>query len=117
MSGFETIDVFVSEANGVAVVSVTGEVDPFSAPQLKRAVASAIQPAVCEVALDLAGVSFIDARGLDSVNEAGASVRESGRLFSITRRSLAVVRIEQLMAAIGQCGSDHPDGPPAIKAS
>lgn len=114
---FETLDVLTSVTDGVAIVSVAGELDPFSAPQLKRAVADAMQPGVSEVAVDLAGVTFIDARGLDSVLEAGDRVRESGRRFAVERRSMAVVRIEQLVAAIGAPGRDRPGGALATLAS
>jgi anti-sigma B factor antagonist len=97
MNSFEVLDVMVSISDGSAIVSVSGELDPFSAPQLRGAVDAALRPGVREVALDLARVTFIDARGFDAVTEAGERVRASGRAFAIRRRSIQVVRIEQLV--------------------
>jgi anti-sigma B factor antagonist len=51
--------------NGVATLTIAGELDPSSAPTLDEAVGSALDTGgVDRVMLDLAGVEFIDSSGL-----------------------------------------------------
>lgn len=69
------LDVSV-EAGPTTIVSLTGDLDPATAPKLQAAVDAAIADAVVtRVVLDLRGVNFLDSSGL--------------RVFVTTREALA----------------------------
>ncbi|MBV9660272.1 MAG: STAS domain-containing protein [Acidimicrobiales bacterium] len=83
--------------SGVATVSVSGELDPFSAARLMEGVGEVLRPDVGQVDIDLAGVSFVDARGFDALIQAAGIVRRSGRRFAVSRPSRPVERIAELL--------------------
>lgn len=78
---------------------VSGELDAFSAPDLRKVVAAATSP---EVALDLAGVTFIDSSGLAMIVESHQRLVASGRRLVITGRSAFVDRLLELSGVAGR---------------
>ncbi len=82
-----------SPAPGMAVVTAVGEVDLVTAPRLRRALDRAREPVIF---LDLAGVTFLAAAGLNVLLAANDAAREHGRRFAVVaaagaaRRSLEV---------------------------
>lgn len=62
-----TFDFGLSEerlANGAHVVAVSGEVDIFTAPDLKRTIASAIEDGARHLVVDLTNTRFLDSTAL-----------------------------------------------------
>jgi anti-sigma B factor antagonist len=62
-----TFDFALSEerlANGAHVVAVAGEVDIFTAPDLKRTIASAIEDGAHRLVVDLTNTRFLDSTAL-----------------------------------------------------
>ncbi|WP_375477430.1 STAS domain-containing protein [uncultured Jatrophihabitans sp.] len=74
------MDVSVSRrANGdVPVVSVSGEVDVYSAPALKDSLTGLLKSGVSSVVVDLTEVAFLDSTGLGALVEARAATTEAG---------------------------------------
>lgn len=81
----------------IPVVSVTGEVDVYSAPALKDNLTELIKSGVTSIVVDLSGVAFLDSTGLGALVEARSATTEAGgslplvcsqerilKLFSIT---------------------------------
>lgn len=65
------------------VVHVTGEVDVFTAPQLREALVGAIEEGCREVAVDLQGVDFLDSTGLGVLVAGLKRVRQYGGDLSL----------------------------------
>jgi anti-sigma B factor antagonist len=62
--GYLGFDVSVSHADGVAIVQVTGDLDCYTAPQLREALLGLIAEGSNQVILDVGQSSFIDSTGL-----------------------------------------------------
>ncbi len=68
---------------GWTVVSVEGELDLYSAPQLREAVTAAVQDGADHIVLDLTGVPFMDSSGLGVVVACLKHLRETGGELSV----------------------------------
>lgn len=85
---------------GLAVVTVLGEIDLFTAPRLRRALARAREPTTL---VDLAGVTFLAAAGLTVLVAASDEAREHGRQFGVVgaagtaRRTLEVSGVAEVV--------------------
>jgi anti-anti-sigma factor len=79
--------------DGRGRVAVVGELDAFSAPELRSSID---QIDGGDVELDLGGVSFIDSSGLATVVEAHQRLEATGRRLVIIRRSDVVQRLLDL---------------------
>lgn len=86
-----------SRDDGVGVVRLTGEVDMYTAPQLKESMLGLIDGGAAKVVIDLSGVTFIDSTalgvligGVRRLHAAGGAMalvvatRPVGRVLSIT---------------------------------
>jgi len=62
--GYLDFDVSVSHADGVAIVQVTGDLDCYTAPQLREALLGLVAEGSNQVVLDVGRSSFIDSTGL-----------------------------------------------------
>ena len=71
-------DVSAEVADGVATVSVRGEVDVYTAPQLRERLYAVVGDGASRVVLDLSAMTFIDSTGLGVVVGALKRLRESG---------------------------------------
>lgn len=67
------------------------------APRLKQAVGEALRVQVSRVVLDLAGVSFIDVRGLELLVEVARETRDRGAAFALRHPSEVVGRVRDLV--------------------
>ena len=54
----------VTEGNGESVVTVVGELDMATAPELATVLASVVENGLEKVVVDLSGLSFIDSSGI-----------------------------------------------------
>ena len=91
-----------SEANGsLQVVSVTGELDQGTAPELRAVLADAVGDAGRGVLVDLSDCGFIDSTGLSLLVEAKRRLAEQQRAFGVccadadVRRLLELTGIDQ----------------------
>lgn len=71
-------DVSADVSEGVATVSVRGEVDVYTAPQLRERLYGVVGDGATRVVLDLSAMTFIDSTGLGVVVGALKRLRESG---------------------------------------
>jgi anti-sigma B factor antagonist len=71
-------DVSAEVSVGVATVSVRGEVDVYTAPQLRERLYGVVAEGSSRVVLDLSAMTFIDSTGLGVVVGALKRLRESG---------------------------------------
>jgi anti-sigma B factor antagonist len=95
--GFVDFQVSVSAAGSAATVSITGDLDCYSSPQLRAALLEVIGDGARHVTLDIGGTQFIDSTGLSVLVGGLRRVQELGgtmvvqsptdttrRLFDIT---------------------------------
>ena len=83
-------------------VSIEGELDLYSAPQVRAELeALAIEPA--EVVLDLGGVTFVDSTALGAILASARILREAGGGLALvaaderTRKLLALVGVDRVL--------------------
>jgi anti-sigma B factor antagonist len=100
--GTEMLKTRVEAVDGVAVVSVEGEVDLVSSEQLRRALLDALQESP-QVTIDLTGLTFIDSSGLSALVDAHRRARDAGGVLTLRnptpmlRRLLDITRLESLL--------------------
>ena len=122
----ERADVHVSHADGVAVVSLGGEIDLLSAADVTRAVEAAID-GTGGVIVDLSDVAFMDSQGVALLDRLGGRLDREGRglaivapTTSIPRRVLEIVDLgiglfeDRVSARTVLRGSPAGDGSPPI---
>lgn len=91
--------------DGRTRVVVRGELDASTAERLRDAVAETHEG---EVALDLAGVTFLDSSGLAAIIEASLLLRSQGRSLSVSDRSEVVRRVLDLSGVDAHLGLAQP---------
>ncbi|WP_199444268.1 anti-sigma factor antagonist [Umezawaea beigongshangensis] len=88
----QTIDVVVDDrGDGVSVVSVGGEIDMVSAPELRSAVRAQLDGSTVLV-LDMTRVRFLGSAGLAVLVEALQQSEHRGTAFSVVAEDRAVTR-------------------------
>lgn len=78
------------------VVAVTGELDLYSAEQVQRALAEAIDDAAESVVVDLMGVSFMDSAGLSVLVSASNALRLSGGKLVVAADDRRILRVLEI---------------------
>jgi anti-sigma B factor antagonist len=114
--GVEGLSVSVESASDAAVVTVAGEIDIASAPELRDALTQAVRGSPRRLTVDLAQVSFIDSSGLNAL----ASVtRESPDIEVVLaspsrqcRRVLEVSGLDRVFRLEGRSPGDTAAGEP-----
>lgn len=90
------LELNVSEGDGRATVSVKGEVDLSSAPQLRDAILKAAKTVKSELAVELSGVVYMDSSGVATLVEGLKASRDPGRTFVLLSPSQQVMKVLQL---------------------
>jgi len=113
------IDVIPHGLHGCAVVSVTGEVDLFTAPQLRARLADLVAAGELHLVVDLHQVEFIDSAGLGALVDGIKRTRAAGgslqlvctqrwmlSMFDVMGLARVVPVHAQLEAAAALCGAE-----------
>jgi anti-sigma B factor antagonist len=113
----DELDIETERTGTHAVITITGEIDAYSAPQLRHVLREQIDQGVERMVLDLRGVAFIDSTGIGTlvlakrglgtseksiclvVDESQTTVR---RVFEIT----SVDRVMPIHATVADAVSD-----------
>jgi anti-anti-sigma regulatory factor len=110
--------------DGIAIITVDGELDLYTAPHLKENLLAALEDDVTKIAIDMTGVHFIDSSALGVLMSTG-SFRSPGLTpYSISIRAgkthsdPSLNRTGSIEGAVGhtfsrlcQAGSRHYPGP------
>ena len=72
------VSVSRNAADDVPVVAVSGEVDVYSAPELKESLTKLLHSGAKSIVVDLTDVAFLDSTGLGALVEARAATAEAG---------------------------------------
>ena len=78
------------------LIRVVGEVDLYSSPELRKAILKAVPSAEGGLAIDMAGVTYIDSSGVATLVEGLRSAREHGTGSSLVSPSPAVMQVLEL---------------------
>jgi anti-sigma B factor antagonist len=87
-----------------AVVAVRGEVDLFTAPELKKSIGTAIEEGRVRIVVDLTETTFLDSSGLGVLVGALQRLRDRDGALSIVNvdpaiaRTLSITGLDQILA-------------------
>lgn len=109
------ISVSQTTAGNVPIVAITGEVDVYSAPELKDRITELIKSGHHTLVVDLSGVAFLDSTGLGALVEARAATSEAAGSLPLV---CSQERILKLFTITGLDGvfSIHADVDKAVAA-
>ncbi len=91
-----SLDVTVTSQNGYAVVSVQGEIDVATAPQLGADLGRVLDGGAEALVLDLEGVSFLDSTGLGVLVAAHRRTARSGGSLSLVCHEPRCLRVMEI---------------------
>lgn len=84
------------ERDGDCVITVIGELDPHTAPELGDAVNGALEEGSSRILVDLAGVRFIDSSGLRVIIAGHQRCESTGSALILRNPSEAATRLLQI---------------------
>ncbi|MGY0022557.1 STAS domain-containing protein [Streptomyces sp. cg35] len=93
------------------VVSLTGDLDYETAPELLASVTALCAPAGTTVTLDLSGVRFFDSGGINVLLRARTALQERGAELAVRRLSPVVERIFRITGLDTVLVPGTPTGP------
>jgi len=91
-----TLKIEKSTSNQVTVITVRGEVDLYTSPDLRKAIMDAVRTAGARVAVDLGGVEYMDSSGVATLVEGFKSANEHSKTFTLAAPSDAVMKVLEL---------------------
>ena len=91
--GYIDFSVSVMAAHGTATVRVIGDLDCYTAPQLRSALLALVEDGTREVTLDVGGTQFMDSTGLSVLVGGLKRLRESGGNMVVKAPSPATLRL------------------------
>lgn len=100
--------VSVDTAPASALVRVNGEIDVFTAGQLRSAIARAMDDGCHDITVDLGGVSFMDCAGVNALLWCRKHLRTADGRLSLGRVSPRAERILTLAGLMDQLTSSEP---------
>ncbi len=89
-----TIDRTDDEAK--ILISVRGEVDLYTSPDLRATLMKAVPEASAGVDVDLSGVDYMDSSGVATLVEGFKSARENSKTFVLVTPSPSVMKVLEL---------------------
>lgn len=90
----------------VAVLSLKGELDAYTAPTLEERIGALLTEERFEVVLDLSETTFVDSSGLRAILTAQRRLRESGGNMRLRRPSEPVRRLLDITGLTEHFASD-----------
>lgn len=98
------MDIQITESHEVAVVSLTGDLDTASAPQLKTMLEDLLGRGETRLVVDLFGVAYIDSAGLGELVRAMKRARECAgdlRVCALRDHVLRIFEMTRLTEGMG----------------
>src|SRR4051794_31076676 len=110
------LTITVEERGDCTLASVSGDIDAYTAPELRAALLGLVQDSRLHIVIDMSGVSFLDSTGLGVLIGTLNRQRKSGGslgLAAISDRVFKIFRITSLDTVF----DIHPDVDDALKAA
>ena len=89
----ENLILETDDRGDLTVVSVKGEVDLYTAPSLKEAIADLVSSGRSKIVVDLAGVEFMDSTGLGVLIGALKRCKEAGGSLALAGPGESVLKV------------------------
>ncbi len=89
----ENLILETDDRGDLTVVTVKGEVDLYTAPSLKEAIADLVSSGRSRIAVDLAGVEFMDSSGLGVLIGALKRCKEAGGSLALAGPGESVLKV------------------------
>jgi anti-sigma B factor antagonist len=105
----EPVEITVTAVDHHALVTVVGELDIATSPQLREACLEALDLGG-DIELDLGGVGFLDSSGISVLVQARQRVDGLGRRFAISAASRPVRRVLEISGLDGALGVSADTG-------
>ena len=99
--GYIDFSVSVTAVDGAATVRVDGDLDCYTAPQLRSAFLALVEDGVREVTVDVGGTQFMDSTGLSVLVGGLKRLRESGGNLVLKAPSAATLRLFEVTGLSG----------------
>lgn len=93
------LDISTERRDGLCLITLKGEVDVYTSPQLKQEIVDAVEDGCVNLVVDLEGVGFIDSSGLGVLVSGLRRVKERAgtlRLVCTKENILKIFRITGL---------------------
>jgi len=90
------VKIDVTRSQDETLITVDGEVDLYSSPELRKAVLKAVPKADRAVGVHLGGVSYMDSSGVATLVEGLRSANQNGKTFTLVAPSSAVMKVLEL---------------------
>jgi len=84
------------DSAGETLITVEGDVDLYSSPELRTAVLKAVPKAEVGVGVHLGRVSYMDSSGVATLVEGLRSAKEKGKAFVLVAPSTSVMKVLEL---------------------
>ena len=91
-----SVEIQTTTIDDEILITVKGEVDLYSSPELRTAILDAVPAAAAEVAVDLSGVDYIDSSGVATLVEGLKSAREHDKKFVLVKPAASVRQVLEL---------------------
>ena len=91
--GYLDFSVSVTRVDGGVTVHVTGDLDCYTAPQLRSALLALVEEGSCHVTLDIGATQFMDSTGLSVLVGGLKRLRENGGNMVLRAPSAATLRL------------------------
>jgi anti-sigma B factor antagonist len=111
MPGDSPVEIAVRQDGRGLVITVAGEVDIATSPELRDACLEAVNNGAGPVGLDLGGVTFLDSSGISVLVQARQRLAAMGRGLELRAVSRPVRRVFEVsgLAAIFALAPEAPD--------
>jgi anti-sigma B factor antagonist len=90
------LEIAKTEQDGVTLITVAGEVDLYTSPQLRSAIVESVPARTSTVAVVLTDVRYMDSSGVATLVEGLRSARDNDRAFRLVSPSEAVMKVLRL---------------------
>lgn len=106
----------VEPAGGHAVLRVTGEVDVYTAPTLRKGVLDLVAKGSVHIIVDMTGVAFLDSTGLGVLVGGLKGVRAHDGSLTLVVSAERLLRVFRI-TGLDQVFPPHPSVPEAVAAN
>lgn len=96
VAGYLDFSVSVTSVESAATVRVTGELDAYTAPQLRSALMALVDDGARQVTLDVGATQFVDSTGLSVLVGGLKRLRERGGNLVVKSPSEATLRLFEI---------------------
>ena len=91
-----TMKIDRSMSDQTVVITVRGEVDLYTSPDLRSAIMKAVTKTEANIAVDLAAVEYMDSSGVATLVEGFKRAHEQSKTFTLVAPSESVMKVLQL---------------------